>query len=68
MTSKRRQRAVYYVVCRFCEREEARVLAPRYDFVPPDHTTLFITNLGGSSPSYMYRLMSELYDPKDYNL
>ncbi|XP_068625882.1 uncharacterized protein [Battus philenor] len=44
----------------------AHVVAPRYDFVPPNHITLFITNLGGSSPSYMYRLLSELYDPSDY--
>ncbi|XP_047039314.1 translation initiation factor eIF-2B subunit beta isoform X2 [Helicoverpa zea] len=41
------------------------VFAPQYDFAPPDHVTLFITNLGGSSPSYMYRMVSELYDPND---
>lgn len=46
----------------------AHVYAPHYDFAPPDHITLFITNLGGSSPSYMYRLLSELYDPNDYAL
>lgn len=46
----------------------AHIYAPRYDFAPPDHITLFITNLGGSSPSYMYRMLSELYDPSDYVL
>ncbi|CAG4936587.1 unnamed protein product [Parnassius apollo] len=46
----------------------AHVVAPRYDFVPPNHITLFITNLGGSSPSYIYRLLSELYDPNDYQI
>ncbi|CAH2101595.1 unnamed protein product [Euphydryas editha] len=45
-----------------------RVEAPLYDVVPPEHITLFITNLGGSSPSYIYRLLSELYDPNDYQL
>ncbi|XP_060809083.1 translation initiation factor eIF-2B subunit beta, partial [Amyelois transitella] len=47
---------------------EAHVVAPLYDFVPPDHITLFVTNLGGSSPSYIYRLLSELYDSNDHQL
>ncbi|CAH0599527.1 unnamed protein product [Chrysodeixis includens] len=51
-----------------CASDNVHVYAPMYDFAPPDHITLFITNLGGSSPSYMYRLLSELYDPNDYNL
>ncbi|CAH4034330.1 unnamed protein product [Pieris brassicae] len=46
----------------------AQVFAPMCDFVPPDHVNLFITNLGGSSPSYIYRLLSELYDPNDYQI
>ncbi|XP_038220934.1 translation initiation factor eIF-2B subunit beta [Zerene cesonia] len=45
-----------------------QVFAPMYDFVPHDHVTLFVTNLGGSSPSYIYRLLSELYDPNDYQI
>ncbi|KAF9416618.1 hypothetical protein HW555_006048 [Spodoptera exigua] len=48
--------------------DNVHVYAPMYDFAPPDHVTLFITNLGGSSPSYMYRMLSELYDPSDYLL
>ncbi|CAH2062560.1 unnamed protein product, partial [Iphiclides podalirius] len=44
------------------------VAAPSHDFLPPSHITLFITNLGGSSPSYIYRLLSELYDPSDYQI
>lgn len=51
-----------------CASDNVHVYAPMYDFAPPDHITLFITNLGGSSPSYMYRMLSELYDPNDYNL
>ncbi|CAH0730716.1 unnamed protein product, partial [Brenthis ino] len=50
------------------ESAAVRVEAPMYDLLPPDHITLFITNLGGSSPSYTYRLLSELYDPNDYQL
>ncbi|KAJ8704118.1 hypothetical protein PYW07_013412 [Mythimna separata] len=46
--------------------DNMHVYAPMYDFAPPDHITLFITNLGGSSPSYMYRMLSELYDLNDY--
>ncbi|CAH0403957.1 unnamed protein product [Chilo suppressalis] len=50
------------------ESSRVHVECPRYDVVPPDHVTLFLTNLGGSSPSYIYRLLSELYDPKDHQL
>ncbi|KAL0808284.1 hypothetical protein ABMA28_012779 [Loxostege sticticalis] len=46
----------------------AHVYAPRYDYLRPDHVSLFITSLGGSSPSYIYRLLSELYDPKDHQI
>ncbi|XP_063390915.1 translation initiation factor eIF2B subunit beta [Cydia fagiglandana] len=46
----------------------AHVYAPRHDLIPADNVTLYITNLGGSSPSYIYRLLSELYDPNDYTL
>ncbi|XP_073946433.1 translation initiation factor eIF2B subunit beta-like [Choristoneura fumiferana] len=48
--------------------QAAGAVAPLCDLVPADHITLYITNLGGSSPSYIYRLLSELYDPSDYVL
>lgn len=51
-----------------CDSGAVQAYAQKLDFVPPDHIELFITNLGGSSPSYMYRLLSELYDPLDYQL
>lgn len=51
-----------------CGSDSLQVLAPKFDFVPPDHITLFITNQGGSCPSYIYRLLSEIYDPKDYQI
>ncbi|EFN86328.1 translation initiation factor eIF-2B subunit beta [Harpegnathos saltator] len=41
---------------------------PMFDYVPPDLVTLFISNTGGNAPSYIYRLLSELYHPDDYDL
>ncbi|XP_068110621.1 translation initiation factor eIF2B subunit beta isoform X1 [Hyperolius riggenbachi] len=41
---------------------------PIFDHVPPELITLFITNIGGNAPSYIYRLMSELYHPADHEL
>ncbi|XP_073984219.1 eukaryotic translation initiation factor 2B subunit beta isoform X3 [Rhodnius prolixus] len=41
------------------------VYNPVYDYVPPDLVTLFISNNGGHSPSYVYRLLTELYHPED---
>jgi translation initiation factor eIF-2B subunit beta len=37
-----------------------------FDYVPPELITLFISNIGGNAPSYIYRLMSELYHPEDH--
>ncbi|XP_054711547.1 translation initiation factor eIF-2B subunit beta-like [Uloborus diversus] len=44
------------------------VINPAYDYVPPDLVTLLISNLGGNAPSYVYRLLSELYHRDDYDL
>ncbi|NXU54947.1 EI2BB factor, partial [Turnix velox] len=44
------------------------VHCPVFDYVPPELITLFISNIGGNAPSYIYRLMSELYHPDDYEL
>ena len=41
---------------------------PVFDYVPPELVTLFISNTGGHAPSYVYRLLSELYHPDDYEL
>lgn len=41
---------------------------PVFDYVPPELVTLFISNTGGNAPSYIYRLLSELYHPDDYDL
>lgn len=42
--------------------------SPMFDYVPPELVTLFISNIGGNAPSYMYRLLSELYHPDDHEL
>jgi translation initiation factor eIF-2B subunit beta len=42
------------------------VVNPVFDYVPPELITIFISNIGGNAPSYVYRLLSELYHRKDY--
>eukprot|EP00658_Telonema_sp_P-2_P024698 TRINITY_DN19932_c0_g1_i3.p1 TRINITY_DN19932_c0_g1~~TRINITY_DN19932_c0_g1_i3.p1 ORF type:complete len:364 (+),score=70.89 TRINITY_DN19932_c0_g1_i3:240-1331(+) len=42
--------------------------SPAFDYIPPELTTLYITNEGGHSPWYIYRLLGDFYDPEDYNL
>ncbi|KAM7323463.1 translation initiation factor eIF2B subunit beta [Alexandromys fortis] len=48
--------------------EKVNVHCPVFDYVPPELITLFISNIGGNAPSYIYRLMSELYHPDDHVL
>lgn len=42
------------------------VYNPKYDYVPPELVTLFISNTGGYAPSYVYRHLTELYHPDDH--
>lgn len=44
------------------------VYNPIFDYVPPELVTLFISNTGGNAPSYIYRLLSELYHSLDVQL
>ncbi len=44
------------------------VANPVYDYVEPTLVSLFITNIGGHNPSYIYRLLAEYYNPSDYTL
>lgn len=48
--------------------ERIHAYNPVFDYVPPELVTLFISNTGGNAPSYIYRLLSELYHPDDYEL
>ncbi|KAJ8914581.1 hypothetical protein NQ315_017286 [Exocentrus adspersus] len=44
------------------------VYNPVFDYVPPELVTLFISHQGGNAPSYVYRLLSELYHQDDYDM
>jgi len=39
---------------------------PLFDYVPPELVTLIVSNVGGHAPSYVYRLLSDLYLPDEY--
>lgn len=48
--------------------EDIDAVNPFFDYVPPNLVNLFVTNAGGHPPSYIYRLLTELYDHEDYKL
>lgn len=54
------------------EHEDAAALItvanPAFDYVEPTLVSLFITNIGGHNPAYIYRLLAEYYTPQDYTL
>jgi translation initiation factor eIF-2B subunit beta len=41
---------------------------PLVDYIEPENIDLLITDSGGLTPSYIYRLLSELYAREDYTL
>ena len=45
-----------------------RSLNPLYSSIPPSLVTLYISNISGYSPSYVYRQMGDLYHHQDRNL
>lgn len=46
--------------------DRTEVFVPAFDSVGPDLVALFVTNNGSHQPSYIYRLLGELYHPDDY--
>eukprot|EP00210_Caulerpa_lentillifera_P008606 g8210.t1 len=46
----------------------AVVLNPAFDFLPPQSISLILTDHGGVTPSYIYRLLTEFYSKEDYVL
>jgi len=46
--------------------ENVEVVNPAFDFVPPNLMTLYVTNNGSHQPSYIHRLLAELYHPSDH--
>lgn len=47
---------------------KVQIYNPVFDYVPPELVTLYIFNIGGTAPSYVYRLLSEFYHPDDHIL
>jgi len=46
--------------------DKVQVVNPKYDYIPPDLISLLITDGGSYSPSFIYRLLNNYYDPEDY--
>ncbi|CEO99687.1 Translation initiation factor eIF2B subunit beta [Plasmodiophora brassicae] len=47
---------------------QIHIYNPAFDYVSPTYITLYITNVGPYSPSYVYRLLSESYHQADLDL
>lgn len=41
---------------------------PLNDYIPPENIDIFITNIGGFSPSFIYRIVLDNYKPEDNSL
>lgn len=50
------------------QRFDVAVKNPAWDYVPPELVSLYITNFGAYSPTYVYRLLAEYYHPEDMDL
>ncbi|KAK4575320.1 GCD complex subunit gcd7 [Recurvomyces mirabilis] len=48
--------------------EKVDVVNPVYDYVEEDLVDLYITNLGGCAPSYLYRIVADHYRVEDVDL
>ena len=46
-------------------KENIEVIVPAFDYVPPELVSLYITNLGGQTPQYIYRIFTEFYSQED---
>lgn len=44
------------------------VANPLGDYVPPEHIDIYITNVGGFAPSFIYRIVLDNYKPEDNSL
>ncbi len=45
---------------------EVEFVNPVHDYIPPQLIDLYITNIGGFQPSYIYRLLAEYYHSDDW--
>ena len=46
--------------------EDVELINPVHDYIPPDLIKLYVTNIGGFQPSYIYKLLAEYYHPDDW--
>jgi len=47
---------------------DVQLYNPVFDYIAPEMVSLFITNTGAHSPSYVYRLITEYYALEDESL
>jgi len=54
--------------CENAQKYDVAVKNPAWDYTPPELVSLYITNSGAYSPTYIYRLLAEYYHPEDMDL
>jgi translation initiation factor eIF-2B subunit beta len=47
---------------------EVEFVNPVHDYIPPQLIDLYVTNIGGFQPSYIYRLLAEYYHSDDWDV
>jgi translation initiation factor eIF-2B subunit beta len=45
--------------------ENLEAIVPAFDYVPPEYISLYITNQGGFTPTYIYRQFSDNYSKEE---
>lgn len=48
--------------------DKVQVMNPIYDYIGPEYIDIYITNIGGHSPSFTYRIVLDYYSHDDVNL
>ena len=47
---------------------KVNIYNPVFDYIKADLVELFISDIGGNAPSYLYRMLAEMYQQQDYDL
>jgi translation initiation factor eIF-2B subunit beta len=45
--------------------QHAEISNPLFDYIPPEHINIYITNIGGFAPSFIYRIVLDNYKTED---
>lgn len=48
--------------------DQVQIMNPTYDYVAPENIDIYITTIGGYSPSFTYRIVLDHYSTEDANL